>query len=92
MMVMEELQETYAAAAVYRGVFLGAIKELHPHLFVGSALQNSDASDPSNSRTERPEASAMPPTVSDDVLSALLDETSFLDFWNSFDTSNDMLY
>ncbi|CAG8296202.1 unnamed protein product [Penicillium nalgiovense] len=93
MMVMEELQETYAAAAVYRGVFLGAINELHPHLFVGSTLQNSNVADPSTSRVESPEASAMLPTVSDDVLNALLDETSFLDFWDSFnDTGNGMLY
>lgn len=93
MMVMEELQETYAAAALYRGVFLGAINQLLPHLSVGPTLQNSDVSDPSTSRVEPPEASAMLPTVSDDVLDALLDETSFLDFWDSFnDPSNDMLY
>lgn len=90
MMVMEELQETYAAAALYRGVFLGAINQLLPHLSVGPTLQNSDVSDPSTSCMEPPEASA---TVSDDVLDALLDETSFLDFWDSFnDPANDMLY
>ncbi|KAJ5168039.1 uncharacterized protein N7482_003633 [Penicillium canariense] len=92
MMVMEELQDTYAAAAVYRGVFLGAINELHPHLFIGSTFQNPDVSDASNPRVESSEAAAVPPTVSDDVLNALLDETSFMDFWNSFDSFNEMLY
>ncbi|KAJ6096934.1 hypothetical protein N7486_007680 [Penicillium sp. IBT 16267x] len=101
MIVMEKLQETYEAAAVYRGVFLGAINELTPHLFAGSTLRNSDASELRNSDTSDLSTSRMMPrealttlpTVTDDTFNALLDETSFLDFWDSFnDTFDHMLY
>lgn len=95
MMVMEELQDTYAAAALYRGVFLGAIKKICPHLLVGSTMRNSNLSDPSTSHVETPEASAVIPPLSDDALNTLLDDASFLDFWDSFNAnsnSNDMQY
>jgi hypothetical protein len=89
MMVMEELQDTYAAAALYRGVFLVAVNKLRPHLLVDSTLRNPDVCYPSTSRVEPPEASAILPTISEDALSALLDDTSFLDIWDSFNATSD---
>ncbi|KAJ5158132.1 uncharacterized protein N7500_007783 [Penicillium coprophilum] len=95
MMVMEELQDTYAAAALYRGVFLGAINKICPQLLVGSTMRNSNLSDPSTAHLETPEESAILPPVSDDALNTLLDDTSFLDFWDSFNgisNSSDVPY
>jgi len=94
-MVLEELQDTYSAAALYRGVFSVAINKLRPQLLVDPTLRNSGVSDPSTSRVEPSEASAILPTVSDDALNALLDDTSFLDFCDFFNVtsnSNDTPY
>ncbi|CAI7611418.1 unnamed protein product [Penicillium discolor] len=92
MMVMESFQDTYSAAALYRGVFLVAINKIRHHFLIESSPRNADVSDPATSRVEPPESSAILPTVSDDALNALLDDTSFLDFWDSFNVTFDSNY
>ncbi|KAF4765931.1 hypothetical protein HAV15_010739 [Penicillium sp. str.  len=92
MMVMESFQDTYSAAALYRGVFLVAINKIRHHFLIESSPRNTDVSDPATSRVEPPESSAILPTVSDDALNALLDDTSFLDFWDSFNVTFDSNY
>lgn len=92
MMVMESFQDTYSAAALYRGVFLVAINKIRHHFLIESSPRNTDVSDPVTSRVEPPESSAILPTVSDDALNALLDDTSFLDFWDSFNVTFDSNY
>lgn len=89
-MVMEDLQDKYEAAALYRGVFLVAINKLRPNFLIDSTLQNSDVSDPSTSRVEPPEAPTILSTVNDDALNAFMDDTSFLDFWDFFNVTVDI--
>lgn len=80
MMVMEELEEMYTSASVYRGVFLEAIRQLHPNY----SMSDSNSTDFSQPRASFSNDSMMVPLINDDILTALLDESSCFNFWESF--------
>lgn len=82
MMVMEELEETYTSASVYRGVFLEAIRQLYPNYSVSVAGGDPNATGFSPPRTT--DDSTVLPMINDDILTALLDEASCFNFWESF--------
>ncbi|KAL7941839.1 fungal-specific transcription factor domain-containing protein [Trichoderma barbatum] len=84
MMVMEELEETYTSASVYRGVFLEAIRQLYPNYSVSTAGSTSAAGEVSLARATPADDSATLPIINDDILTTLLDEASCFNFWESF--------
>ncbi|PTB42669.1 hypothetical protein M441DRAFT_137092 [Trichoderma asperellum CBS 433.97] len=84
MMVMEELEEMYTSASVYRGVFLEAIRQLHPNYSSSSTMSESNSTDFSQPRGSFSNDAMMVPLVNDDILNALLDESSCFTFWESF--------
>lgn len=84
MMVMEELEETYTSASVYRGVFLEAIRQLYPNYSTSTAIGESNATDFSLPRSNPSDDSMILPMVNDDILAALFDEASCFNFWESF--------
>jgi hypothetical protein len=83
-MVMEELEETYTSASVYRGVFLEAIRQLYPNYSTSTSLGESNTTGFSLPRTSPSDDSMILPMINDDILAALLDETSCFNFWESF--------
>lgn len=83
MMVMEELEEMYTSASVYRGVFLEAIRQLYPN-YSSSTMSESNSTDFSQPRASFSNDAMMVPLVNDDILTALLDESSCFNFWESF--------
>ncbi|KAL6691455.1 fungal-specific transcription factor domain-containing protein [Trichoderma pleuroticola] len=84
MMVMEELEETYTSASVYRGVFLEAIRQLYPNYSVGPAGAALTAGGTPLSRATPTDDSAALSNINDDILTTLLDEASCFNFWESF--------
>ncbi|KAL6897484.1 fungal-specific transcription factor domain-containing protein [Trichoderma evansii] len=84
MMVMEELEEMYTSASVYRGVFLEAIRQLHPNYSASSTMSESSLTDFSQPRASFSNDTMTVPLVNDDILTALLDESSCFTFWESF--------
>ncbi|KAK4082753.1 transcriptional regulator family: Fungal Specific TF [Trichoderma aggressivum f. europaeum] len=84
MMVMEDLEETYTSASVYRGVFLEAIRQLYPNYSGSPAGAASTAGGASLSRATPTDDSAALPNINDDILTTLLDEASCFNFWESF--------
>ncbi|EHK42217.1 hypothetical protein TRIATDRAFT_229782 [Trichoderma atroviride IMI 206040] len=84
MMVMEELEEMYTSASVYRGVFLEAIRQLHPNYSASSTMSDSNSTDFSQPRASFSNDAMMVPLINDDILTALLDESSCFNFWESF--------
>lgn len=84
MMVMEDLEETYTSASVYRGVFLEAIRQLYPNYSGSPTGVASTAGGVSLSRATPADDSATLPNINDDILTTLLDEASCFNFWESF--------
>ncbi|EFY89034.1 hypothetical protein MAC_04965 [Metarhizium acridum CQMa 102] len=84
MMVMEELEETYASASIYRGVFLEVIRQLYPNYSTNTLACEPNMRDPFFSRANAADESTPMPTANDDVLDAFLDEASAMNFWGSF--------
>ncbi|KAJ4863563.1 fungal specific transcription factor domain-containing protein [Trichoderma breve] len=84
MMVMEDLEETYTSASVYRGVFMEAIRQLYPNYSGSPAGAASTAGGASLSRATPADDSATLPNINDDILTTLLDEASCFNFWESF--------
>ncbi|OPB37651.1 zn2Cys6 transcription factor [Trichoderma guizhouense] len=84
MMVMEDLEETYTSASVYRGVFLEAIRQLYPNYSGSPTGVASTAGGASLSRATPADDSATLPNINDDILTTLLDEASCFNFWESF--------
>ncbi|EIT78082.1 C6 transcription factor [Aspergillus oryzae 100-8] len=84
MMILEQMQHTYPSASIFRGIFLGAIRQVFPDYMVqpskpGTAapeypiLQDAPLDDPAASMV-----------ISDDVIGALMDEASTYNFWETF--------
>ncbi|UKZ45915.1 hypothetical protein TrVGV298_000109 [Trichoderma virens] len=84
MMVMEELEEVYTSASVYRGVFLEAIRQLYPNYSASAAGGSSTVEGVSLPRAAPADDSATLPIINDDILTNLLDEASCFNFWESF--------
>lgn len=83
MMVMEELEKTYASASIYRGVFLEAIRQLYPNYSVNTSIHQPDTI-PTLPQAEPSNNSTTLPLITDDILDAFLDEASSMNFWESF--------
>ncbi|GAD98048.1 C6 transcription factor, putative [Paecilomyces variotii No. 5] len=86
MMVLQELQETYSVASIYRGVFSKAIKQLCPEYASGMPEDDirpptaeSASVDARNDETQINDA-----MISDDLLDALMDEASIFSLWESW--------
>ncbi|QMW42179.1 hypothetical protein G4B11_005503 [Aspergillus flavus] len=84
MMILEQMQHTYPSASIFRGIFLGAIRQVFPDYMVqpskpGTAapeypiLQDAPLDDPAASMV-----------IGDDVIGALMDEASTYNFWETF--------
>ncbi|KAG8411859.1 hypothetical protein J3458_015155 [Metarhizium acridum] len=84
MMVMEELEETYASASIYGGVFLEAIRQLYPNYSTNTLACEPIMRDPFFSRANAADESTIMPTANDEILDAFLDEASAMNFWGSF--------
>ncbi|PGH18784.1 hypothetical protein AJ79_00197 [Helicocarpus griseus UAMH5409] len=83
MMVMAELQNTHTSPAVYRGIFLEAIRQLFPDYKVQTSIPDfnpSELSVPYEAAAEGPSENLM---VTDDIVNALMDEVSLVNFWES---------
>lgn len=91
MTVMRELQKTHTSASIFCGVFGEAIRQLLPGPFDESIWGVAQAMRPSTAGNTIPDSaetidtfdSTLQPTVTDDVLESLLNETSTYNFWES---------
>lgn len=95
MLVMEELQKTYTAASVYRGIFMKAIQQIFPN-YRPSALLSTHTASPDRTSTglpgsDNPEPVAghvgqdtdqgMETSFNDDFVDALMDQASLFNLW-----------
>lgn len=91
MTVMRELQKTHTSASIFCGVFGEAIRQLAPGPLDATIWGVSQARRPSREATMVPAESpainfddlTFQPFVTDNVLEALLNETSSYNFWES---------
>ncbi|KAL9470861.1 hypothetical protein ACSS6W_008802 [Trichoderma asperelloides] len=84
MMVMEELEEMYTSASLYRGVFSEAICQLYPNYSASSTMSEQNSTDYCQPRASFSNDAMMVPLINDDILNALFDESSCFTFWESF--------
>ena len=95
MLVMEELQKTYTAASVYRGIFMKAIQQIFPN-YRPSTLLSTHAASPDRTSTDLPGSGNAEPVAahtgqatnqemetsfSDDFVDALMDQASLFNLW-----------
>ena len=95
MLVMEELQKTYTAASVYRGIFMKAIQQIFPN-YRPSTLLSTHATSPDRTSTDLPGSGNAEPfaahtgqatnqemetSFSDDFVDALMDQASLFNLW-----------
>lgn len=97
MTIMAELQEIYASAAIFRGIFLEATRQLpsdSAEIYNSPIAQNSQAeaaaspagsaADPINPAEAQGPSDFGIPMVNDDLVDALMDEASMFNFWETF--------
>ena len=89
------MQETYASAAIFRGIFLEAIRRLCPEYHSGASAAPPpsgphsqavvSAATPSAIASDGPvEIGGTPPFIADGIVDALMDEVSMFNFWETF--------
>lgn len=86
MMVLQELQETYTVASIYRGVFSKAIKQLCPEY---ASSVSEDIARPVTAESASVEAKQdgedmLDTMISDDLIDALMDEASIFSLWENW--------
>jgi hypothetical protein len=84
MMVLEQMQDTHPSASVFRGIFLGAIRQLFPDYMVQASMPESAAPECPIPQGISPDDPAEGMTISEDIIDALMDEASMYNFWESF--------
>lgn len=82
-MVMQEMQETYTSASVYRGIFLEAIRQLYPNYSANAAEMGAAAPEVPASLLQRQDESFMGNLLSDSTIDELMHESSFFNIWES---------
>ncbi|PYI13899.1 hypothetical protein BO99DRAFT_426758 [Aspergillus violaceofuscus CBS 115571] len=91
MMVMEEFQKVYTVASIYRGIFAKAIREIcpdrldeHPDTSVSIPAAAPLAAQPDDIVNSMAAGNPGVGTDMDDMVDALLDESSALNFWETW--------
>jgi hypothetical protein len=83
MMVMQEMQDTYTSASVYRGIFLEAIRKLFPNYSADAAEMNPITSEflaPPSQQQDKP---FMETLLNDSFIDELVHEPSLFNIWES---------
>ncbi|RHZ62482.1 fungal specific transcription factor domain-containing protein [Aspergillus thermomutatus] len=80
MLVMQEMQETYTCASVYRGIFLEAIRQLFPSYSVDAAETDVEAPGAPAS-PQRQDKSFMGTLLNDSFIDELMHESSLFNIW-----------
>ncbi|PYH81781.1 putative Zn(II)2Cys6 transcription factor [Aspergillus uvarum CBS 121591] len=91
MMVMEEFQKVYTVASIYRGIFAKAIREIcpdrldeHPDISVSLPAAAPLAARPDDIVNSMTAGNPGVSTDMDDMVDALLNESSALNFWETW--------
>jgi hypothetical protein len=86
MLVMQEMQETYASASVYRGIFLEAIRQLFPNYSADRSQTDVEAPEVPVSRQQEHDDSFMGTLVNDSFIDELMHESSMFNIWEHLPT------
>ncbi|KAE8378348.1 C6 transcription factor [Aspergillus bertholletiae] len=84
MMVLEQMQHTYPSASIFRGIFLGAIRQIFPDYMVQPPKPETAAPEYPTMQDAPPDDPAASIVISDDIIEALMDEASIYNFWETF--------
>ena len=81
MMILEQMQHTYPSASIFRGIFLGAIRQVFPDYMAQPSKPETAYPVPQDGPLDDPAESMV---ISDDVIGALMNEASVYNFWETF--------
>ncbi|KAE8147144.1 C6 transcription factor [Aspergillus avenaceus] len=82
MMILEQMQHTYPSASVFRGVFLGAIRQLFPDYIAQPMPEETVPQHPISDETYLTDPAAGM-VISGDVIDAIMNEVPGYNFWES---------
>ena len=86
MMVLQELQETYVVASIYRGVFSKAIKQLCPEYAssIPEDVIRPPTAEYASAEARNDDGEVIDTMISDDLIDSLMDEASIFSLWESW--------
>ncbi|KAB8235430.1 Zn(II)2Cys6 transcription factor [Aspergillus alliaceus] len=83
MVILEQMQHTHPSCSVFRGIFLGAIRQIFPDYMARPSMPETTPAEyhiPQDAPFDDP---ALGMVISDDVIGALMNEGSIYNFWET---------